>query len=403
MHHHVRTVSAFAFALASALAAGPTSAQSPGQAPGGARSAAPKAVPPELPAETLTVIPAITQPERVYVADIAISHIVDGRIRVFDPKGGKLLGMISTGFAGNFGLSPKADELYVATTYLSRGSKGERTDVLEVHDTATLGQKFEVVLPPKRAQALNYRGLVRATANGRFVLVQNATPATSITVVDLTQRKAVSEIATPGCWGILTAAGHPQRFSMLCGDGKVATVTLDDAGQAAERQVSEVLFNADQDAWFHHAENAGDRYWFMSFQGQVHELDLGGPVAKVVRPAWSAAVQPGWRPGGYQAFAVDAQAGRLVAAMHDKGGEGSHKRPARELWVFDLASGKRVAKAPGRGAVSLTYSRNGQRLHALNGETGELVVWTPQGNGGLKVATAVARAGEAAIHVESQD
>jgi methylamine dehydrogenase heavy chain len=368
-----------------------------------------KAVPAELPAETLTVTPTVTAAERVYVADVAISHINDSRIRVFDAKAGKLLGMVSTGYVGNFALSAKADEMYVATTYLSRGVRGERTDVLDVHDTATLGFKYEIVLPTKRAQALTYRGLVRPTANGRFVLVQNATPATSITVVDLQQRKVAGEIATPGCWGILPAASHPSRFSMLCGDGKVATITLDDAGQPAERQATEPLFDADRDAWFHHADNVGDRYWFVSFNGKVTELNLGGAVAKVEGQPWSMTGAPGtqgtagWRPGGYQSFAVDPAGKFLVAAMHDKGVEGSHKRPAKQLWVFDLASGKRLATAPGRGAVSLAFSHNGQRLHSLNGENGELVVWQWSGAGALKPATTIKRAGESAIQVESHD
>ena len=154
--------------------------------------AAPSPEVPELPAETLGVgTLAGVGPERVYVADVAISHIVDGRIRVFDAKGGKLLGMFASGYAGNFSLSAKADELYLATTYMTRLGRGERSDVLEVWDTETLGFKFEVSMPPRRAQALNYRGLVRATGNGRFVLVQNATPATSVTVVDLEQRKVI--------------------------------------------------------------------------------------------------------------------------------------------------------------------------------------------------------------------
>ena len=236
--------------------------------------------PPELPAETLGITPSVATSERIYVADIAISHISDGRVRVFDARNGKFLGMISTAYAGNFGLGNQAEELYVATTHLSRSYRGDRTDVLEVHDTANLGFKYEVVLPPKRAQALNYRGLVRPTGDGRFVLVQNATPATSITVVDLQQRKVATEVPTPGCWGVMPAAGGA-RFSMLCGDGKVATVTLDGAGQVADRQVSDKLFDADNDAWFHHAEQRGDRYWFLSFKGNVTELDLSGPVAKV--------------------------------------------------------------------------------------------------------------------------
>lgn len=128
--------------------------------------------------------------ERVYVADVVISNIVDGRLRVFDARAGKLLGMINTGYAGNFALSAKADEVYVATTYLSRGGRGERTDILEVWDAQSLAFRHEVVLPPRRAQTLNYRGMVSVTANGRFVLVQNATPATSITVVECRASRA---------------------------------------------------------------------------------------------------------------------------------------------------------------------------------------------------------------------
>lgn len=371
----------------------------------------PKAVPPELPAETLVSAPiAASAKERVYVADIAIAHISDGRIRVFDARNGKFLGMVSTAYAGNFTVSNGADELYVATTHLSRSTRGDRADVLEVYDTASLGFKYEVLLPPKRAQALNYRGLVRASGNGRFVFVQNATPATSVTVVDLAQRKVTTEVPTPGCWGIMPAAGHGSRFSMLCGDGKVATVTLDDQGQVSDRQVSDKLFDADADAWFMHGEQIGDRYWFISFKGTLTELDLGGAVAAVKgsRALVDAAGQrAGWRPGGYQPFAVDPSGRWMVAAMHDKGSEGSHKRPAKQLWVFDLVSGKRTAAVPGHGSVSLTFSRSGQRLHALNGETGAMNVWAWPPVAGkvttLKTLTTVKRAGEASLHLESHD
>lgn len=371
-------------------------------------SAQAQSKPAELPAETLGITPAVGTSERIYVADIAISHISDGRIRVFDARNGRFLGMVSTAYAGNFGLGNQAEELYVATTHLSRSYRGDRVDVLEVHDTTTLAFKYEVVLPPKRAQALNYRGLVRPTGDGRFVLVQNATPATSVTVVDLQQRKVATEVPTPGCWGVLPAASGA-RFSMLCGDGKVATVTLDAAGQVTDRQVSDKLFDADADAWFHHAEQRGDRYWFLSFKGNVTELDLSGPVAKVARaarPLAGAAAKPSaWRPGGYQPFAVDPSGRWLVAAMHDKGNEGSHKRPAQQLWVHDLQSGQRVATGPGHGAVALTFSRNGQRLHALDGEKGALYVWawSPGKAPSPKPQVSVARAGEASLHFESHD
>jgi len=367
-----------------------------------------KAVPPELPAETLASGASLAgaSSERVYVADVAISHIVDGRLRVFDARAGKLLGMINTGFAGNFALSPKADEIYIATTYMSRGGRGDRADVLEVWDAQTLGFKHEVLLPPKRAQTLNYRGLVNPTSNGRFVLVQNATPATSITVVDLAERKVATEIATPGCWGAWPAVGHGTRFSMLCGDGKLATVTLDDKGQVADRQLSDKLFDADQDAWFHAAEHVGDRWFFLSFKGTLTELDLSGPVAQVKASRGIVGTGPrdaGWRPGGYQTFAVHPSGRWAVVAMHDKAREGSHKSPAKQLWTIDLESGKRVAAAPGQGSASLTFSKSGRRLQALDGVTGSLRVWDWQDGGKLKPVAVVKPAGEAALHLESHD
>lgn len=368
--------------------------------------AAPKAVPAELQPETLTTATiAARHTARVYVADVALSHLPDGRIRVFDALGGQFLGMISTGYVGNFTLSAKHDELYVATTYLSRSTRGERSDVLEVHDTQSLAFKHEIALPPKRAQALTYRGLVRTTANGQFVLVQNATPATSITVVDLAARKAVGEIATPGCWGVLPAATHGARFSMLCGDGTVATVTLDDKGQVADRQVSAPLFDADADAWFHHAEQVGDRYWFVSFQGRITELNLGGAVAKVaatLNMVTAADKKAGWRPGGYQNFAVDPAGRYLVAGMHPKGAEGSHKTPAAKLWVIDLASGQRVATLPGAAVLSLTFSQNGQRLMALDGDKAALHSWGWDA-GRLKKLAYVPAVGESSLHLESHD
>ena len=371
-----------------------------------AQAATPKTQAAELPAETLTVAPGPTTSERIYVNDLALNHLPDTRVRVFDGRSGKLLGMVSTGFVGNFTVSAKADELYVASTYHSRTWRGERVDVLEVHDTASLAFKYEVVLPTKRAQALNYRGLVRPTANGRFVLVQNATPASSITVVDLQQRKVVNEVPTPGCYLAYPSASHAARFSMLCGDGKIATVTLDEQGQVSDRQVSAKLFDADADAWFQHAEQAGDRYWFVSFKGVLTEVDLGGAVATVKssRALVDAAGQrAGWRPGGYQAFTVDASGRWLVAAMHDKGTEGSHKRPAKQLWIFDLASGKRVATAPGHHITSLTFSRNGQRLHALDGDTGAMHIWQWGERGSMKPLAVVKHAGDMVMHLESHD
>lgn len=343
---------------------------------------------------------------RVYVADIAINHIMDGRVRVFDADKGALLGMIATGYAGYFLPKPATQEVLVATTYYSRGGRGERTDVLEVHDANTLGFKYEIKIPPIRAQALNYRGLLSLTANGRFALVQNATPATSITVVDLQARQVAAEIPNPGCWGTMPAQGHPQRFSMLCGDGKITTVTLNEQGQEAERQLTEQLFDADRDAWFLHTDHVGDRFWFVSFLGKVTEMDLGGAAARQVSQRsllQRSDAQRGWRPGGYQTFAVHPNGRWLAVAMHTKGAEGSHKFPAEQVWVMDLSTGQRLARYPGKGSVSMVFSRSGQRLQALDGLTGAMNVWRVNTNGTLKSALHVPAVGAASLQLESHD
>lgn len=346
---------------------------------GSAQAAPAKAIPEPLPPDPpLTTTARIEAAQRVYVPDLAISHISDGRIRVLEATSGKFLGMISTAYVGNMALSNDHSQIHVATTHLSRSVRGERADVLEVYGADDLAFKHEILLPPKRAQALNYRWLVSVSGNDRFVFVQNATPATSVTVVDLQERKVATEVPTPGCWGALPAASHPTRFSTLCGDGTMATITLDANGQVAERQVSAKIFDADADAWFHNAERVGDRYWYVSFQGKVTELNLGGAVAQVKSShdliATPAERKAGWRPGGYQAAAVDPSGRWLVVGMHPKGGEGSHKLPADKLFVLDLATGKRAASLPGRMAIALTFSASGQRLHVLDGATNTLHV-----------------------------
>jgi len=333
----------------------------------------------DAPSEEVSVakLPPAT-PYRVYLTDFAINHVVDGRLYVIDGDALKLDGMIATGFAGLPTLAPDRSELYVATTYYPRLSRGERTDVVDIYDAATLAWKAEVVIPPKHAQALAYRGVIRPSADGRFVFVQNATPASSVTIVDVKARKFVAEVPTPGCWIILPAASLASRFSTLCGDGTVLTVTLDDEGKPKSQKKSDKFFDPDGDPLFVQAESIGDRYFFISFKGMVHPANLGGEQATFEAP-WSLVAGPdakGWRPGGYQPLALHEGSGRIFVAMHAKGKDGSHKDPASQIWAYDLATQKRVARAPGNNAIAIAVSRNAQpRLFAIDGLKMALAVY----------------------------
>jgi methylamine dehydrogenase heavy chain len=339
--------------------------------------------------ETLTVtkLPPANA-HRVYVPDLALSHIVDGKLHVVDGDTLKYLGLIATGYAGQTTLSPDRKELYVATTYYSRLNRGERFEVVDTYDTATLAHTGEIAIPPKHAQALNYKGTLRTTADGRFLLVQNATPASSVSVVDLKARKFVAEVPTPGCWIVIPSTSAASRFSTLCGDGTLLTFTLDGEGKVASQKRSKPFFDPDQDPIFVQAENLGDRHFFVSFQGNIHVADLSAEEARF-EPAWPLApkgeAKQNWRPGGYQPLALHAKSGRLFVSMHPKGGEGSHKTPAKEIWVIDVAAKKRVARVPGQAAISITVSQDDKPLlFGLDGEKMALVVWNAAARPALK-------------------
>ena len=334
----------------------------------------------QLPNEEVTTISAITAKNRIYVLDIAINHIADGKLHVVDADKLTYLGVLGTGFTGQTIQSADGKELIVVTGYLSRGQRGERAEIVEVWDADTLTFKYEIPIPDKRAMALNYEGLVRLSADGRWLFVQNATPATSVTVVDMRARRSVGEVAMPGCWAIYPAASNPNRFSSLCGDGTIATVTLDGSGNVASRNTTQKVFDPDADAWFMSGEQEGDRYHFVSFKGNLVTVDVSAETAAAEAP-WSlvpaADRKKNWRPGGYQPIAVHD--GRLYVAMHPDGAEGSHKNPAAEVWAFDLAKKRRVARMPGRNAIALETSSDGSKLYALDALKAEVVVYDKLG------------------------
>ncbi len=332
----------------------------------------------DLPNDTVGGMPAISAKQRVYIADIAINHISDGKLHVVDAETGKYLGVIGTGFTGQFILSNDKREIIISTGYYSRGQRGDRVDVVEVWDADTLTFKYEIPISEKRAMALNYEGLLRLSADGRWLFVQNATPATSVTVIDMQAKKDLGDISMPGCWAIYPAKSNPKRFASLCGEGNVTTITIDDSGKEAARTASGKFFDPDNDAWFMQGEQDGDRYHFVSFKGNVATINVGGDTA-TLEGTWPLLAKgdqkKAWRPGGYQPLAVHAATNRLYVAMHSGGVEGSHKNPANEIWVFDTQTKKRLARLPGNSATALETSADGKRLYAIDPMKASVVVW----------------------------
>ncbi|MCC7121401.1 MAG: amine dehydrogenase [Gammaproteobacteria bacterium] len=350
---------------------------------------------------TVAKLPA-ANPYRLYVSDVAISHMIDGRMHIVDGETLKFIGMIGTGFTGLSTVSPDRSEIYVATTYLAKLNRGTRTDQIDVYDSQTLTIKAEIEIPPKHAQSLPYKGTIAVTPDGRFIISQNATPASSVAISDRKAEKFVTEVPTPGCWAILPARSA-NRFTTICGDGTLLTVTLGADGNPTDQQRSEPLFNPDKDPLFTQTVNDGDDYSFLSFHGEIYTANLGGAVAKI-GPRWSllddADRKENWRPGGYQPFALSKDNAQLYVAMHPNGVEGSHKNPAAEIWSFDLATKKRLERVAGNNAVALEVSRGANPLlFAIDPLTAGIVNYTTTPK--LAVGKRVDGFGEAPILIET--
>ena len=316
----------------------------------------------ELPVEHVGV--AQLKPDnghRLYVVDkFPPAHGIDSRIHVIDGDTFAMLGQVSNGHFGSFAISADRKTLFNSTTFFSRGDHGTRVDVVEYYDTSTLIPRSETLLSNKRAMTNQYPVFVVESAEAKYLLIQNATPATSVSIIDLSTKAVASEIATAGCFGIFASSKVPGRFATLCGDGTALTVDFDTHGKETGRKRSAVLFDQENDALFITGVRMGDRTLFISFLGNVHSIDLSGDVATQDSP-WTfiGAKEKAahWRPGGYGNIAYSPFTNSLYVGMHPHGFEGSHKNPAVEIWKVDVARHVLTGRVKSDGANYLQVSK----------------------------------------------
>jgi methylamine dehydrogenase heavy chain len=301
------------------------------------------------------------------------------RIHVIDPIKLKYLGQISTGGRVQYAFSAKGDEVYLATTFYSRGWTGEREDVLQVYDTTTLAAKTEYPVIEKVSMGgAGGKWLSPLSLDGRWMFIQNATPAISVQLVDLSAKTVTGEIPTPGCWGIFPSMSAPLRFTTLCGDGKLTTHTLNGAGSEATAALSDKIFDADTDPLFVDAERAGDTLIFTSFNGNIYEVSVAGQAAKLTRKfSIVEGVEGGWKPGGMQVTSYLGDSNILYVLMHDKAYDGSHTDAGKEVWAVDMKK---------RAVISRSTIRPAKAIFVAGGDKPALFSY-----GGEKEDTGVAR------------
>ncbi|HEV7448744.1 MAG TPA: amine dehydrogenase large subunit [Steroidobacteraceae bacterium] len=302
------------------------------------------ALPPD-PAGTIQTLPRPPSAHWVWVNDFAFSHMVNGKAMLVDGDSGRFLGELDTGFGSmRVVLAPDGQVIYSPETYFSRGTRGERTDVVTLYDPSHLSPLGEIVIPPKRSSNMPMMSNAQLTDDGRFLLIYNFTPAQSITVVDTRSRKFVGEVETSGC--ALSFPTGARSFFSLCADGALLHTVLDDTGHASRSDRTEPLFDVDHDPLTEKGVRVGDTWYFVSFSGMLYpfKLEQGSLKLQQTWPLLSAAEKAqNWRPGGLQQLAVHAGLNRLYAIMH-QGPLETHKDPGREVWVYDLARKARIQK-----------------------------------------------------------
>lgn len=318
----------------------------------------------------------------VFVHDMHGSSLLDARLAVIDTAIAERAykGQIPVGHFGSILSSTAKSEIYVAETFYSRLTRGERTDAISIWDKKTLAPKGEIVLPGgKRGQMVSMPNSFQLTNGEKWALVFNFTPASSVTVVDLEAGKILGDIDLPGC-SLIYPTGD-RGFMSLCADGTMTSIALDAAGKIANTVTSAAFNDIDKDPMFMTPAMVGRTAWFATFRGGLRGIDLSGPVARdagaFTLPAEKSEAGE-WRPGGWQVISA-APDGKLYVLMNPAGKEGSHKDGGTEVWIVDPATRARTARVALRNhGVSIEVTAEAKPSLIVSRPDGALDVYDAQ-------------------------
>jgi methylamine dehydrogenase heavy chain len=243
----------------------------------------------ELQPEPIGVIKSLpeTWPAHWIIAhDAAFFHMSDGKFIVLDADSDdpwqRFKGFFNASFIGVFVQAKTRPEMYVAETFRSRGTRGQRTDVLTIFSKNNLEPVGEVVIPPKRSSNMPTEYNLQLVDDEKLALIYNFTPAQSVSVVDVVAREYLAEIPIPGCALVFPMAGR--AFASICGDGSLLAVTMGDAGQQVSSSRTERFFDVENDPLMEKPPMHDGVVYFPSFLGNIYPVDLNGPTPVVGEP-----------------------------------------------------------------------------------------------------------------------
>lgn len=127
------------------------------------------------------------------------------RIHIYGQHGLSYKGQLSLGLNSQLVLSRDGKQVLAFSHYMKRYTYGPVETALQAFDVATARPLFEIIISSKAVQANPMSNLVERSDDGHYVYIQNATPATSVTVADMASKKVIDEVPLPGCYGIMPA------------------------------------------------------------------------------------------------------------------------------------------------------------------------------------------------------
>jgi len=259
---------------------------------------------------------------------------------IFDATNGEMQGLLSLSrYTPAVTAWHPRREFYAAESYLSRGVRGERTDLITVYDFENLSPVAEIEIPNHMAR-LSIRNHLGLMNNGRHLAVLNMNPGHSVSIVDVEDRVFIYEASTPGCAVIMPVA--ESDFLQLCGDGTLQLIQLDLSGFEENRIRSDIFFDVIADAIFDRTARSADGWYLITHAGIVYEVSSRGSEI-IINDGWSVVPEgeESWRPGGDEFITAHQSTGLLYVAMHE-GEIDTHHVPGEEIWVMDANSGRRL-------------------------------------------------------------
>jgi methylamine dehydrogenase heavy chain len=295
---------------------------------------------------------------------------------VFDATTGEMQGLISIADQSpGFRPSMARKEFYSPASFYSRGVYGERTDLLVIHDFENLAPVGEIEIP-KKITLLGYRAYIGIMSDGRHLGINNLTPAQSISIVDLEDREFVGEISTPGCSLVMPVENND--FLTICGDGTLMLIGLDNNGAETNRIRSDKFFELTEDPVYDRPQKTADGWFLFTNGGKGFNVTTTGNTVNI-NSAFDIVSEEdaaeGWWPGGTELASVHQELGLLYVTMH-QGEQYSHHEPGTEVWVFSMASGRRIARIEFEVPVStVMVTQEAEPLLIVGNEEGETHVY----------------------------